>query len=219
MSAKGPAPVGRIDPPARHLASPRPPEPPIVTEAGIRVHRFRNDCAMGPVSRDRPQDRPSSFVPASGTGCRFAGTGQDEVDDTRLFLTDEAASRKKLDKAREEILAASPEETFLRFLREGCRGRLRRTHASSRGSGPSSECTARCSPGLVLDIGQPRLCGAALISRHCLSYSSRRRYQLRGPSGARVSFRPRGPDPATGACPTARPGRARPLERPACAHL
>jgi hypothetical protein len=39
-----------------------------------------------------------------------AGMDQDEVDDTRLFLTDEAAARKKLDKDREEILAASPDE-------------------------------------------------------------------------------------------------------------
>ncbi len=40
----------------------------------------------------------------------FAGMGQDNVDDTRLVLTDEAAARKKLDKDREELLAASPDE-------------------------------------------------------------------------------------------------------------
>jgi hypothetical protein len=33
----------------------------------------------------------------------FAGMGQDGVDDTRLFLTDDAAARKKLAKDREEI--------------------------------------------------------------------------------------------------------------------
>ena len=38
----------------------------------------------------------------------FAGMGQDNVDDTRLFLTDEAAARAKTDKDREELLAASP---------------------------------------------------------------------------------------------------------------
>jgi hypothetical protein len=40
----------------------------------------------------------------------FAGMGQRNVDDTRLFLTDEAAARKKLDKDREELLAASPDD-------------------------------------------------------------------------------------------------------------
>jgi pimeloyl-ACP methyl ester carboxylesterase len=39
----------------------------------------------------------------------FAGMDQDNVDDTRLFLTDKAAARKKLDKDREDILAASPD--------------------------------------------------------------------------------------------------------------
>jgi pimeloyl-ACP methyl ester carboxylesterase len=34
--------------------------------------------------------------------------GQDNVDETRLFLTDEAASRAKTDKDREELLATSP---------------------------------------------------------------------------------------------------------------
>jgi pimeloyl-ACP methyl ester carboxylesterase len=36
--------------------------------------------------------------------------GQDNVDYTRLFLTDEAASKAKTDKDREEILATSPED-------------------------------------------------------------------------------------------------------------
>ena len=40
----------------------------------------------------------------------FAGMDQDNVDDTRLFLTDKAAARKKLDKDRGDILAASPDE-------------------------------------------------------------------------------------------------------------
>lgn len=40
----------------------------------------------------------------------FTGMGQDNVDDTRLFLTDEAAARVKMDKDREEILATAPED-------------------------------------------------------------------------------------------------------------
>ena len=40
----------------------------------------------------------------------FAGMGQDNVDDTRLFLTDEAAARAKTDKDREEMLATSAED-------------------------------------------------------------------------------------------------------------
>jgi pimeloyl-ACP methyl ester carboxylesterase len=40
----------------------------------------------------------------------FAGMGQLNVDDTRLFLTDEAAARAKMDKDREELLATSPED-------------------------------------------------------------------------------------------------------------
>ena len=40
----------------------------------------------------------------------FAGMGQENVDDTRLLLTDEAAARAKTDKDREEILATSPED-------------------------------------------------------------------------------------------------------------
>ena len=38
----------------------------------------------------------------------FAGMGQENVDDTRLFLTDEVAARAKMDQDREEILATSP---------------------------------------------------------------------------------------------------------------
>jgi pimeloyl-ACP methyl ester carboxylesterase len=53
----------------------------------------------------------ASLAPFDAEGLDwFAGMDQDEVDDTRLFLTDEAAARKKLDKDREEILAASPDE-------------------------------------------------------------------------------------------------------------
>lgn len=40
----------------------------------------------------------------------FEGMGQANVDDTRLFLTDEAAARAQTDKDREELLAASPDE-------------------------------------------------------------------------------------------------------------
>ena len=40
----------------------------------------------------------------------FTGMGQDNIDDTRLFLTDEAAARVKMDKDREEILATAPED-------------------------------------------------------------------------------------------------------------
>jgi pimeloyl-ACP methyl ester carboxylesterase len=40
----------------------------------------------------------------------FAGMGQGNVDDTLLFLNDEAAARAKMDKDREEILAESPDD-------------------------------------------------------------------------------------------------------------
>ena len=40
----------------------------------------------------------------------FAGMGQQNVDDDRLVLTDEAAARKQLDQEREEILATRPED-------------------------------------------------------------------------------------------------------------
>jgi pimeloyl-ACP methyl ester carboxylesterase len=40
----------------------------------------------------------------------FAGMGQVNADDTRLFLTDEAAARTKMDEDRDEILATSPDE-------------------------------------------------------------------------------------------------------------
>jgi pimeloyl-ACP methyl ester carboxylesterase len=40
----------------------------------------------------------------------FAGMGKDNVDDIRLFLTDEAAARAKMDKDRDEILATSPDD-------------------------------------------------------------------------------------------------------------
>jgi len=51
----------------------------------------------------------ASLAPYGAEGLDyFAGMGQDNVDDTRLFLTDEAASRAKMDKDREELLATSP---------------------------------------------------------------------------------------------------------------
>jgi len=40
----------------------------------------------------------------------FAGMGQVNIDDTRLFLTDEAAARAKMEKDRDEILATSPDD-------------------------------------------------------------------------------------------------------------
>jgi pimeloyl-ACP methyl ester carboxylesterase len=40
----------------------------------------------------------------------FAGMGQDNVDDIRLFLADETAARAKTDRDREEQLATSPED-------------------------------------------------------------------------------------------------------------
>ena len=40
----------------------------------------------------------------------FVGMGQDNVDDTRLYLADKAAARAKTDKDREGFLAASPDE-------------------------------------------------------------------------------------------------------------
>ncbi len=40
----------------------------------------------------------------------FAGMGQLNVDDTRLFLADQAAARAKTDKEREELLATPPED-------------------------------------------------------------------------------------------------------------
>jgi pimeloyl-ACP methyl ester carboxylesterase len=53
----------------------------------------------------------ASLAPFDAEGLDyFAGMVQDSVDGTRLFFTDEAAARKKLDKDREEILAVSPED-------------------------------------------------------------------------------------------------------------
>ncbi len=40
----------------------------------------------------------------------FDGMGQDNVDDTRLYLADEAAARAKADDDRESFLAASPDD-------------------------------------------------------------------------------------------------------------
>ena len=40
----------------------------------------------------------------------FVGMGQDNVDETRLYLADKAAARAKTDKDREGFLAASPDE-------------------------------------------------------------------------------------------------------------
>jgi pimeloyl-ACP methyl ester carboxylesterase len=40
----------------------------------------------------------------------FAGMGQANIDDTRLFFTDEAAARAKMDEERDEIMATSPDD-------------------------------------------------------------------------------------------------------------
>ena len=51
----------------------------------------------------------ASLAPYGAEGLDyFTGMGQDNVDDMHLFLTDEAASRAKTDKDREELLAKSP---------------------------------------------------------------------------------------------------------------
>jgi pimeloyl-ACP methyl ester carboxylesterase len=53
----------------------------------------------------------ASLAPYGADGLDyFAGMGQGNVDDTRLLLTDEAAARAKVERDREEILAASPED-------------------------------------------------------------------------------------------------------------
>ena len=53
----------------------------------------------------------ASLAPFDAEGLDyFAGMMRDNVDDTRLFLTDESAARKKLDRDREEILAMSSED-------------------------------------------------------------------------------------------------------------
>ena len=53
----------------------------------------------------------ASLAPYGAEGLDFfAGMGQDNVDDTRLVLTDEAAARAKTDKDREKMLATSPED-------------------------------------------------------------------------------------------------------------
>jgi pimeloyl-ACP methyl ester carboxylesterase len=50
----------------------------------------------------------ASLAPYGAEGLDyFAGMGQDDVDDTRLLLTDREAARAKIDKDREELLAAS----------------------------------------------------------------------------------------------------------------
>ncbi len=51
----------------------------------------------------------ASLAPYDADGLDyFAGMGQENVDDIRLFLTDEAAARLKTDQDREELLATSP---------------------------------------------------------------------------------------------------------------
>jgi pimeloyl-ACP methyl ester carboxylesterase len=53
----------------------------------------------------------ASLAPYGADGLDyFAGMGQDNADDMRLTLTDEAAARVKADKDREELLATPPED-------------------------------------------------------------------------------------------------------------
>jgi pimeloyl-ACP methyl ester carboxylesterase len=53
----------------------------------------------------------ASLAPFDADGLDyFAGMGQENVDDTRLLLSDEAASRAKAEKDREELLAEPPED-------------------------------------------------------------------------------------------------------------
>jgi len=53
----------------------------------------------------------ASLAPYGAEGLDyFAGMGQENADDTRLFLTDEAAARAQTEKDREELLAAPPED-------------------------------------------------------------------------------------------------------------
>jgi pimeloyl-ACP methyl ester carboxylesterase len=53
----------------------------------------------------------ASVAPHGAEGLDYyAGMGQENVDDDRLFFTDEAAARAKTDKDREEILATPPED-------------------------------------------------------------------------------------------------------------
>jgi pimeloyl-ACP methyl ester carboxylesterase len=53
----------------------------------------------------------ASLAPYGAEGLDyFAGMGRENVDDDRLFLTDEAAARAKLDNDREEVLATPPED-------------------------------------------------------------------------------------------------------------
>ena len=54
----------------------------------------------------------ASLAPYGAEGLDyFGGMGQENVDDIRLFLTDEVAARAKTDKDREELLASSPADT------------------------------------------------------------------------------------------------------------
>jgi pimeloyl-ACP methyl ester carboxylesterase len=56
----------------------------------------------------------ASLAPIDAEGLDyFADMGQNNVDDIRLFLTDEAAARKKLDEEREEFLAVSPDDVTM----------------------------------------------------------------------------------------------------------
>ena len=53
----------------------------------------------------------ASVAPYGAEGLDYhAGMGEENVDDFRLFLTDEAAARAMTDKDREELLATSPED-------------------------------------------------------------------------------------------------------------
>jgi pimeloyl-ACP methyl ester carboxylesterase len=67
------------------------------------------------ISYDRPgyggSSPLSSGAPFDADGLNyFAGMGQGNVDDIRLFLADKAAARAKAEQDREEFLAASPDD-------------------------------------------------------------------------------------------------------------
>jgi len=58
----------------------------------------------------------ASVAPYGADGLDYyAGMGQENVDDDRLFFTDEAAARAKTDRDREEILAIAPEDAAKAF--------------------------------------------------------------------------------------------------------
>jgi pimeloyl-ACP methyl ester carboxylesterase len=74
----------------------------------------------------------------------FAGMGQDNVDDFRLLLTDEAAARIKLEKDREDFLAASAGD-----LAEGLKSLLTPVDAAVLAGGMAEYLTISMHEGLA----------------------------------------------------------------------